>query len=197
MNKKKQDTEWTHWFEAKKADDQPVALSVEADKTARDNLARRFQLHDIDSLRIDVVVQRTRGTATYEVIGTLSGDIVQKCTVTAEPVPEKVEADIEAYYISSEDVISLSQAKRDRLENISGIELEIPNEREDPEALTEGQVNLGELAAQFLSLSMSPYPKSEEAVAKNGEAHIEAPTPRNNPFAALKDWKKDKNKDLS
>jgi hypothetical protein len=67
------------------------------------------------------------------------------------------------------------------------------DEQDDPEPITDGKIDLGELVSQFLSLSINPFPHAPgvelpEEQEGDGPVRMSAGNAPN-PFAALKDWK--------
>ena len=74
-------------------------------------------------------------------------------------------------------------------------EVEILDEREDPEAVIYGRIDLGELVAQHISLAVPAYPQREGVEFEHGDEGIELDKKsplRKNPFEALKDWKEER-----
>ena len=70
-------------------------------------------------------------------------------------------------------------------------ETPIINEQEDPEKIIGGKIDLGEVVTQHLSLAIDPYPHKEGVKYEYGDDEPEKVPEafKNNPFAALKDWK--------
>ena len=112
--------------------------------------------------------------------------------MTAEPVTSEIEEDFEGWFADRSQTISFAAAKKEREIQTAHSEVEILDESEDPEPVIGGRIDLGELAAQHLSLAIPPYPRQEGARYDYGdeeEGAREASPLRKNPFEALKDWK--------
>ena len=110
--------------------------------------------------------------------------------VTGEPVPAEITDDFEAWFIDQDKAVSFAKIRQDKLKANSHAEMPILEERDDPESLLDGQIDLGEQVVQFLSLSLNPYPHAEGADYPLKEGDREAMSDiRKNPFAVLKDWK--------
>lgn len=157
-------------------------LVIEANEKERAALAERFELVSIDSLRAELEV-KTASNGEVTVRGPMSADIVQSCVATLEPVSETVEDTVEVLFsphVSEDDMPS----NPDDLENLS--EEELMALLEQPEPLVDGQIDLGEVVAQFLAVAMDPYPRKDDAELPESiqsEETTEADKP--NPFAQL------------
>jgi uncharacterized metal-binding protein YceD (DUF177 family) len=185
------ETEWSYFWpvDELKADELKLTLSPDADERAR--LAQRLGLISLDNLKADIVVSRRMGEVAYTVKGYFAADVVQKCVVTLEPVPDHVEDEFEAWYADPDAAVPLAKARHEKLNEKGHGELPVLDERDDPEALIDGKIDLGELVTQYLALSINPYPHAEGAEEVMTEKLSEEPEEAEvkNPFAALKDWK--------
>ncbi|WP_026870456.1 YceD family protein [Inquilinus limosus] len=145
-------------------------IAIEADEAERAALARRFDLLALDELSARFTLTPGRGD-TVVVAGTLNAAVVQRCVVTLDPVPATVEDEVEAVFADA--------AGRDEAE------VEVDPLAAEVEPMVGGRIDLGELAAQHLSLALDPYPRSPDAPEPVDEpAEGEAETRR--PFAVLK-----------
>jgi uncharacterized metal-binding protein YceD (DUF177 family) len=145
-------------------------IAIEADEAERAALARRFDLLALDELKARFTLTEGRGD-TVVVAGTLTASVVQRCVVTLDPVAATVEDEIEAVFAHA--------AGRDEAE------VEVDPLAAEAEPLVDGRIDLGELAAQHLSLALDPYPRSPDAPEPAAEPPVsEAETRR--PFAVLK-----------
>ena len=150
-------------------------VAIEADEAERAALARRFDLLALDELRVRFTLTPGRGD-TVVVAGTLNAAVVQRCVVTLDPVPAAVEDEIEAVFADA--------AGRDEAE------IEVDPLAAEVEPLIDGRIDLGELAAQHLSLALDPYPRSPDAPEPAAEPPEVEPETRR-PFAVLKGDGKD------
>ena len=145
-------------------------IAIEADEAERTALARRFDLLALDQLKARLTLTPGRGD-TVVVTGALTAAVVQRCVVTLDPVPAAVEDEIEAVFAEA--------AGRDEAE------IEVDPLAAEAEPLVDHRIDLGELAAQHLSLALDPYPRSPDAPEPAPEPpQAEAETRR--PFAVLK-----------
>ena len=146
----------------------PARRKLEAGAAEREALARRFDLLSLDSLVADVELRRAPGGSLVLVEGRFAADVVQKCAVTLEPAPCRVEESVSEFY-------GPPGRGPDRNED-----------EEPPEPFDGDGIDVGELVAQRLSLALEPYPRApgvEEAISDAGAG--ESGVARRNPFAEL------------
>ena len=113
-----------------------------------DTVARRLGLLALEDLRAEGRVAETPGRGLVEVTGTLHAQVVQRCDVTLEPVPQAVEASFRRLFALA------ASSERDVL---------VDPELDEPEPLPEGLLDLGEIAVEELSLALDPYPRAAGA----------------------------------
>lgn len=186
------ESEWSHYVEIDTMEDKRTELSISPDEDQKAALARRLNILSIENLRADIVVEKGEGGFHVHVSGMLHAEITQSCAITDEPVKAVIAEPFEGWFADPERAVSLTQAKAKMMQKKGHAEMPITDERDDPESMEDGHVDVGELAAQYLSLSINPYPHAEGAVSElhDGQIHSEeAADERKNPFAALKDWK--------
>ena len=198
MTKKKDETippEWSHLIDSEDIDATPQKLEISAGEEERALLARRLDVMALDSLRADVNVVREKGSMIVHVSGILKAKITQSCVVTNDPVESDIEEKFEGWFADPAQAVSFAKARRDRLIETGQGDFPVLSEQEDPEAIIDGQIDLGELVTQYLSLAIDPYPHAQGARYEVGEAGDDDDEARQggdigkNPFAALKDWK--------
>jgi uncharacterized metal-binding protein YceD (DUF177 family) len=153
---------------------------IVADKDERALLAERFGLIELPKLEAQLTVRPTRGGRMFEVKGAMQADVVQRCVVTLEPLPARIEQEIKVLYAAPEFL------------EAEGVH-EVDMEAEDVEPIADGIIDLGELLAQSLGIALDPYPR------KPGVAYVEKEYGEGeetaNPFAKLSLLtKKDKGK---
>ena len=142
-------------------------------------LAERFGLVSLDSLTASFTLKRVRRDL-VRVKGRVSADLVQTCVVTLDPVPARIDERFEVDFLEGAQPA------------VADLELDVEG-AEAPEPVLDGRIDLGELAAEQLGLSIDPYPrKADAAVPAEWTAEIAAeplPVNRPNPFAALEKLK--------
>ena len=193
--KNKQDSvtpEWSHLFEVSDIADKAASVSISPDEESRKNLAKRLGVLSLEVLSTDISLKRESGGRAIHVSGSLKAKLTQKCVVTLEPVKEEIAEEFEAWYADPEEAISLVKVRHDREAAKPGGEHPILEEKDDPEPIIDGQIDLGELVTQYLSLALNPYPRADGVEYEHGDDPDKPAQPadiRKNPFAALKNWK--------
>jgi len=154
---------------AELAEDPEQKVEITATEAERNALAARYSLLSLESLEAQLTV---RSDVAGEIIveGHLQAEVVRECVVTLEPVAEAVAAPFEQRYtLRSVDPVA---------------DLEMgPDDIEPPEPVIGDIIDLGELVAQYLSLSLNPYPRAPGADAQSDQYRADAQ--RDGPFAVL------------
>jgi uncharacterized protein DUF177 involved in 23S rRNA accumulation len=150
---------------------------IEADEAERAALAAFNGLPAIGRLVATFGLKHAAGGVII-VRGEVAADVTQTCVVTLEPFAASLVEPIDLRFAPPSEAISGRASDE-------GAELD--NE-ERPDPIVHGKIDLGALAAEFLTLGLDPYPR------KPGVA-FEAPkdksdTPSASPFGALAQEKK-------
>jgi hypothetical protein len=157
--------------------------TIAATSDERAALARRFGLVELPRFEATVRLRRTRAGRYVEVDGTLRAAVVQTCVVTLDPVT----AEIDERFALLLGPIGVPVPWKDGGEDGADVVVDI----DAPEPLDGDDVDIGELAAQQLSLALDPYPRSAEAADAPSPASDAAdPRPADSPFAALQSLRK-------
>lgn len=152
--------------------------TLEAKPDERAALALRFDLMEIKSLKAQLAVHPS--SQGVMVSGKMQAEITQRCVVSLEPLPARIDLDIATHFIPAE-----------RHHEGAGPAEDIEDECEIFEG---GKIDLGEMVAQHLGVNLDPYPRKPNAKLAKTEfgAKIEKPKP----FATLAGAvKKQKNQD--
>jgi uncharacterized metal-binding protein YceD (DUF177 family) len=143
--------------------------SIEATPKERAALAEANDLADLASLTARLVIKRSgKGV---RVTGAFHAEATQTCVVSLEPFPVTLDEPIEARFVPEGE-------RRPRAADSDPIGLE---DLDEPDPLVDGKVDLGALTAEFLALSLDPYPRKPDAVF---EPPVE-PDADPSPFGAL------------
>jgi len=116
---------------------------IEASVEECSALARRFDLLSLARLAAVVELRRVSGGPVVRVDGRLEADVVQRCVVSLEPVSDHVEGRFSELFAPTDYEMP-----------------EDAGEEDVPEAFDDGGIDIGELVAQHLSLSLNPYPRT-------------------------------------
>ncbi len=185
------ESEWSHVVKADEVGSASLNLTLSPDEAQRTRLIRRLGLLALDDCEAQVKLKRQSGHMIH-VTGEVRARIRHACVVTMEPVKGQVKESFDAWYADTAQAISLSKVKRDKELLATKGEIEMPSEKDDPEAIIDGKIDVGELITQYLSLGIDPYPRApgvEPADGEEGRSVYEDESVIKNPFAALKDWK--------
>lgn len=198
QNVKENMLEWHYPLEADSVSEKPLQLEISPSVDQCAALARRLDVFKIHSLTAKMSVKRNSGNMVIYVFGEIFSKIEQKCIVSLAPVIEEIREPFEAWYADTAQTVSFTKAKRERLSEKEKGEQPILEENEDPEPILDGKIDLGELVVQYFSLSINPYPRTEQVIKSLTESDsvvIEAQEVYDNPFAALKEWRAKENKE--
>ena len=171
---------------------QPYHKKLTATESECKAIAGRLNIPGIQSLSAEITLSRVPGNkAVVYVDGTLKASVTQSCVVTGAPVKSHVEDEFEAWYADPSSFTSLAKARHERTAKTVETEIPVLEEQEDPEPMVDGKIDLGDLVTQYLSLGLDPYPKAHGAAWEEGQKEAVPPSElRKNPFAVLKDLKK-------
>lgn len=189
------DLGWVYLIDQGEIGQNPYHKAIAAGEADLKALAARLGIPGVQSLSAEVVLQRVPGNkAVIHVEGMLKADVTQSCIISHAPVKGHIEEEFEGWYADPSSFTSLARARHEKAGKAADIEIPIMDEREDPEPMVNGKIDLGDLVAQYLSLSLNPYPRAHgvawdrESVDHGRDAQPATPL-RKNPFEALKDWK--------
>lgn len=161
----------------------PGRHSIAANEAERRLLAERFALPAIERLEAEIDVSRE--AAGVRAKGRVRAAVTQECVVSGQPVAAKVDEPFEVLFA----IHSLSSGA-------SEDEVELGEEDCDVLPMDGDSVDIGELAAETVSLVLDPYPRlPDDALAEyrrlltseeEAQAAADAEKKANNPFAVLK-----------
>lgn len=185
------ETEWSYLLDVETLEGTSNTITIGPDEEAKKRLAQRLAVVSVDDLQAEITISRGAGEAAFHIVGRIDAKLTQECVVTLEPIKAHIEEDFEAWFADPEAAISIAKARHEKLNDKGHGELPVLDERDDPEALVDGKMDLGELVTQYLSLSVDPYPHAEgvQFEQPKTKADEEGEDIIKNPFAALKDWK--------
>lgn len=119
-----------------------VSAEHDASDAEREALTARFGLIELLSFRFMIEIKPTRTGNGFRLKGRIVADVVQHCVVTLDPVNAHIDDPFELLLF-------------DEVEHLQGaVETE-----EDYETFAGDMIDLGELAAVELALSLDPYPR--------------------------------------
>lgn len=138
------------------------SMTLEASEAERAAVAERLKVLSIGALQAELDILRDL-TGDVIVTGRILADVEQACVVTLEPVGQRVDAELFQRY--------------------SARSAEPEGEEEDPiEPIHEGEIEVGDVIVQNLSLALDPYPRAPESHFEAVDDDAGKPS---GPFAAL------------
>lgn len=158
----------------------PVEVTFEANEAERAALARRFGVLGLKKLHVRARLTPEAGGIYLD--GGLEAEVTQACVVTLEPVDSTIASGFGVRYMSPDAFAALGLDK-------DGEEV-LDADAEDVEPLPADGIDVGEVAAQYLVLSLEPYPRKEGVVLDRPKGDGEDTEIRPNPFAVLKKLQK-------
>lgn len=145
----------------------PKKFTLSATEEECDALAKRFGLQKIRYLNAECEVWRQEDSNFIGLKGKFKCEVVQTCVVTFEPVIAKIKDNLLEFF---EERKEEKHGKKDQTE----IDLPYLEDEEVPELLESSELDMGEVIAQHLALSLDPYPRAPGAeLAKIVESHDE------------------------
>jgi uncharacterized metal-binding protein YceD (DUF177 family) len=123
----------------------PQICKIDCDESECTALAARFGFAAVARLSARLKVKRA-GPGHWNVTGKLQAEVTQLCGVTGEPVPESVDFTIEERYCRASE---------------EGTDIDVSLDGFEP--LVDGAIDLGEVVAQTLAISVNPWPRSVDA----------------------------------
>jgi uncharacterized metal-binding protein YceD (DUF177 family) len=146
-----------------------IEQTVTASPDERKKLAARFELLEINELKAVLQLQPGRNGDVIEVTGPMTAQVVYRCVITLEPLPASIVQDIQAVIVLDPKAIDEAEA--------------MAPDAPETELVENGVIDLGELVAQQLGVTLDPYPRKPGAVVENLVAS--APIEVVKPFATL------------
>lgn len=125
-----------------------LSMHLAADKEMRAKIARVASVLAVPRLEADFILTR-RGQG-VRVVGEVSATVEQACVVTLEPIENQITEPVDLVFAPAPDADHPEPAHSEP-------------EREPPEPLQGGCVDLGALATEFLLLGIDPYPRKPGA----------------------------------
>lgn len=150
-------------------------VEIDAPETVRAELATLAGLRELPNL--SAVFDLTRRAAGVRVTGNVSARVGQSCVVTLEPLESDVEETVDLRFAPQSVEPALSKAESTAAHT---------KDDDPPEPISNGRLDLGAIATEFLLLGIEPYPRKPGAEF----APVKADDASAKPFAALEALKK-------
>ncbi|WP_052046296.1 YceD family protein [Candidatus Paracaedibacter symbiosus] len=165
--------EFSRFFALDKGHSGVVHFRAKADETELEALAKRFDLRGMKNLVVEFTIKpHGREVGAYDLTGVGQVDVIQVCVISSKDVPAHVDFSFHTKLMEGVE------------QPIDESDLSFLEEETDIDYYQNGQVDLGEIAAQYLSLSLDPYPRSPDAGELNEKVE-ENVSEKVSPFAVL------------
>jgi uncharacterized metal-binding protein YceD (DUF177 family) len=153
--------------------DKEVVLNIQATAEECAALAKRFKILEVKNLSAHIEITPGLRNDLFDVMGTLTANAIQECSVTLVPVKEAIEESFTEMLTTSPQAMHESDKDDDDQRPI--------------EVLEGDTIDIGEIVAQWLGLSLDPYPRSDAPTFTHIEAELDNPTHK--PFEVLENLK--------
>ncbi len=148
--------------------DPGLDVQISASEAERALLGAQSGVLSVQSFEAGFHVRKQGGKGRFHVRGQLQARVTQMCGVSLEPFESEVSAEIDVAFAPPGRAAA-----------------EPPlSEKDPPDAIVDGQIDLGALAAEFLVLNLDPYPRKPGAIFKEEDGDPEAG--KYSPFAVLR-----------
>lgn len=149
-------------------------VEIQANDAQKRALEQRLGLEKIDSFCVSALV-RPLNRHQVRATGTVKGKITQTCVVSLQPFDAEV--------ADSFNVLFEEPNPADL--NVNEIDLDMSDAEEDVDVLENNKIDLGEVAVEYFSLALDPFPHAPDAQFSD---KIDD-EPRKNAFSALEKLK--------
>lgn len=141
-------------------------------------LANAHGLISVDEFQAELLVSKWRRDG-VRITGQVKANIVQTCSITLEPLPALIDADIDALFVPES-----SKLARPKLDEDGEMILDADGP-DAPETFTGDQLDIGAIAEEFFALSIDPYPRKPGAALDLVQEIEEIKPAKVSPFAKL------------
>ncbi len=161
------------------AEDKPLRMTIAATEAECAEIARLNDIPAISDLTATFEVT-SAGRERFLVSGEVRARVTQICVVSLEPFVSEIVQPVDVPFASPSEVEQAEVAYARRHEE----DPDADNIPDPPDPIFNGQIDLGELACEELTLGLDPYPRKEgvEFVPETDEADGVG---QDSPFAAL------------
>ena len=140
-------------------------------------LGQRFRV-TLPSFKVCVTLSPVKGTKATRLVGVLTACIVQHCGVTLLTTKHNITSHVDVLLCPEED-------KSKNKVPLSSPLIKDPSRDDDCEFYQGTTVDIGEILAQYLCMSIDPYFKKSEALLEETTPQMALTPKKVNPFAVL------------
>ena len=183
-----QENEFSRLFNLELTQKYGTKIEYVANEQECEALASRFLIPRVYELRANCEFRKLsqKDFGDYKLSVNKKAKIIQKCVITLNELNKLIEEDF--------SIIFKIQKNPDKIEDLTK-EVEFEVHEEDVEMITDKTIDVGEYIAEYLSLSMEPYPRQENVKGNElgykiiSEVNAISEEKKANPFSVLKELK--------
>jgi hypothetical protein len=164
--------------------------TLRADEAVRAAVAAHLELKGVGRLIATITVMPAPGGV--EITGRFDADVTQTCVVTLEPLPATLSGDISRRFAAAPRPKPVTKTASKPVGRAPKPEKEAPEggwidpDEDVPDPIVDGQIDLGGMLVEELSLALDPYPRKPGAsFAGLGGSQSGVESTGSSPFAAL------------
>lgn len=131
--------------------DEGLQVTVVANETERAALAQMDGLVGLPSLEGRFLLKRDRAGQGVAVHGEVSATVLQTCVVSLDPFENEVREQVDLLFLPEERLTAWLEKKAK--------EAQEDDEKDPPDTIVAGRIDLGEVTAEFLAIGIDPYPR--------------------------------------
>jgi len=169
---------------------EPQGYSAKANPAECEALTGRLDLLALTDFSVEAEVKKWRKGV--RVTGTIKANVVQRCIVSLDPVPDQISEVFDRGFLPERDLVGDTKPGQE-------VEIEDDSELGDLPDILGDTLDLGEIASEALSLALNPYPRVEGEEALDLQAAPPGESPINDddikPFASLAAYREKLEKD--
>lgn len=157
-------------------EEKPLKITATAQEC--EAIAKRLHIHQLEKLEASLYVKSNPQHTIFTVLTHLKADLTYICSLTLDPFKDHIKEDF-----------SFKLGQTNQIPSSLEEEIIFNPEEEDIEEIVDssGNIDLGEIMVQYLSLFLDPYPRSNTANQKSFKYEASSPKdhPKENPFSKL------------
>ena len=162
-------------------------LKLQASEAECAALAEQDGLVALRDLVVEAELSR-RGRDGLLAKGRVSALVTQTCVVTLEPFESRVDEPFEIEFAPQAEAEAAYERAMAEIEAAHDKAAALAEQRDPPDPIINGRVDLGALATEFLAMGLDPHPRKPGAHFEDFQAPEEG---RPSPFGVLSALKKD------
>ena len=153
-----------------------LAGRIEAGSDERRAIARLLGAEALDAFSFEFELTPA-GRGTFEVSGSIAARLTRTCVITLDAFDVEIGAELGARFVSEVEENFVKNAPREQIVDLSV---------RDQELLVDGAMDLGQLAYEYLAVSLDPYPRRPGTTFDWAVTDLSNERDLDTPFATLK-----------